>query len=222
MQIQAGTLIQTRAILFDMDGTLVDSTASVERIWTHWGNGHGLSFADFAHRMHGRRAVDIMQALAPEGIDLEREVAQLDEDELNDTDGIIPIPGAAELIASLPKGSWALVTSARPPLARARMAAAGLPLPDLIVTSSDVALGKPHPECYLTALDRLGVAAGDAVVFEDAHAGLASGKAAGCRTIALATTTPNHELDHEDWLHDLSHVTLEHVLSDGTLQLHIR
>ena len=222
MQIQPGTLIQARAILFDMDGTLVDSTASVKRIWSQWAKRHGLSFADFAHRMHGRRAVDIMQALAPEGIDLEREVAQLDEDELNDTDGIIPIPGAAELIASLPHGSWALVTSARPPLARARMAAAGLPLPDLIITSSDVALGKPHPECYLTALDRLGVAAADAVVFEDAHAGLASGKAAGCRTIALATTTPNHELDHEDWLHDLSHVSVENVLPDGRLQLRIR
>ena len=222
MQIPSATLICARAILFDMDGTLVDSTASVERIWGHWADRHGLSFADFAHRMHGRRAVDIMQALAPAGIDLAQEVAQLDEDELNDTDGIVAIPGAAELIAALPRGSWALVTSARPPLARARMAAAGLPLPDLIVTSSDVALGKPHPECYLTALERLGVAADDAVVFEDAHAGLASGKAAGCRTIALATTTPSHELDHEDWLHDLSQVRLESVLADGTLQLRIR
>jgi len=222
MQIPSGTLISVRALLFDMDGTLVDSTTSVERIWGRWAKGHGLSFADVAHRMHGRRAVDIMQALAPEGLDLGREVAQLDEDELDDTDGIVAIPGAAELIAALPHGSWALVTSARLPLARARMAAAGLPLPEMVVTSSDVALGKPHPECYLQALERLGVSASQAVVFEDAHAGLASGKAAGCRTIALATTTPNHELEHEDWIHDLSCVSVENVLADGTLQLRFR
>jgi sugar-phosphatase len=97
-----------------------------------------------------------------------------------------------------------------------------LPLPELIVTSSDVELGKPHPECYLQALERLGVSAEHALVFEDAHAGLASGKAAGCRTIALATTTPNHELDHEDWVQDLSAIVLEIVLADGTLQLRIR
>ena len=222
MRIPSGTLITARALLFDMDGTLVDSTTAVKRIWDRWAQKHGLSFSDLEHRMHGRRAIDTMTEMAPPGIDPEQEVLQLDEEELNETDGIVPIPGAAELLASLPRGSWALVTSARPPLALARMTAAGLPMPDIVVTSTDVAQGKPHPDCYQLALDRLEIAAESAVVFEDAPAGLAAGRAAGCRTIALATITPSEQLGHEDWLHDLTSVVLESVLPDGTLQLRIR
>ena len=221
MLIAPGTLISARALLFDMDGTLVDSTAAVERIWGRWASRHGVSFAQFAHTMHGRRAVDIMSAMAPPGIDLEKEVVLVDEDELNETDGIIPIPGAVELIASLPPKSWALVTSAHPELARARMAAAGLPMPEIVVTSTDVVQGKPHPACYLKALERLEVSARDALVFEDAPAGLAAGRAAGCRTIALATTSSTENLQHEDWLYDLSRVKLSKVQDDGELLLHI-
>ncbi len=222
MQIPSGTLINARALLFDMDGTLVDSTAAVERIWGRWARRHGLSFEQFAHRMHGRRAVDIMQGMAPPGLDQEKEVRQIDEEELNETEGIVAVPGAAELIASLPEGSWALVTSARLPLAQARMTAAGLPLPKTIVSSDDISQGKPHPACYQLALQRLGFSAEQAVVFEDASAGLAAGHAAGCRTIALATTTPGAGLDHEDWLHDLSPVVLDGVSPNGVLQLRIR
>ena len=133
MQIAPGTLISTRALLFDMDGTLVDSTAAVERIWGRWAAEHGMRFADFAHTMHGRRAVDIMLAIAPPdiGLDLAAEVARIDEEEVVETEGIVPIAGAARLIASLPPENWALVTSARPELARARMGAAGLPMPEI-------------------------------------------------------------------------------------------
>ena len=173
MQIAPGTLISTRALLFDMDGTLVDSTAAVERIWGRWAAKHGMRFADFAHTMHGRRAVDIMQAIAPPdiGLDLAVEVARIDEEEVVETDGIVPIAGAARLIASLPPENWALVTSARPELARARMGAAGLPMPEIVVTSNDVIQGKPHPDCFLKALERLDISACDALVFEDAAAG---------------------------------------------------
>lgn len=222
MQIAPGTRLSAHALLFDMDGTLVDSTAAVERIWGRWAKNHGISFAEVAHKMHGRRAVDIMGSLGVPGLDLDEEIKIIDQQEVDEVEGIVPVPGAAELIATLPRGRWALVTSARPELARARMGAAGLPIPDFVVTSEDVAQGKPHPECYLRALDLLGVTSEQAVVFEDAQAGLASGRAAGCRTIALATTTANHELDHEDWVHDLSCVILDGTLADGTLQLRIR
>ena len=224
MQIAPGTLISTRVLLFDMDGTLVDSTAAVERIWGRWAAEHGMCFADFAHSMHGRRAVDIMSAIAPPGLglDLVAEVTRIDDEEVVETDGIVPIPGAARLIASLPPENWALVTSARPELARARMGAAGLPMPEVVVTSNDVAQGKPHPACFLKALERLDVSACDAIVFEDAAAGLAAGHAAGCRTIALATTSPSDCLEHEDWIHDLDRVELVEVQRDGRLLLLFR
>ena len=224
MQIAPGTLISTRVLLFDMDGTLVDSTAAVERIWGRWAAEHGMCFADFAHSMHGRRAVDIMSSIAPPdlGLDLIAEVARIDEEEVVETDGIVPIPGAARLIASLPPENWALVTSARPELARARMGAAGLPMPEVVVTSNDVTQGKPHPDCFLKALERLGVSACDSIVFEDAAAGLAAGHAAGCRTIALATTSPSDNLEHEEWIHDLDRVELVEVQSDGKLLLLFR
>jgi sugar-phosphatase len=219
MQIAQGTLITTRALLFDMDGTLVDSTAAVERIWGRWARRHGVSYTAFAHRLHGRRAIDTMREVVPPGLDAEQEVRQIDAEELDETDGIVAIAGAAELIAQLPAGSWALVTSARPALAAARMSAAGLPLPEIVVTSADVSQGKPDPACYLRALERLRLAAENALVFEDAPAGLAAAHAAGCPTIALATTTPSAQLDHEDWLHDLRTVVLHDVLRNEMLQL---
>ena len=222
MHLKSGTLINTRALLFDMDGTLVDSTTAVERIWGRWARKHGVNFEQYLHRIHGCRATDIMSMMAPAGIDHDQEVRQIDEEELNETEGIIPVPGAADLIASLPPESWALVTSARPDLARARMTAAGLPMPGTVVTSADVSQGKPHPACFQTALKQLGLRPEEAVVFEDSSAGLAAGHAAGCRTIALATTSPSQDLAHEDWLNDLSEVVLENILPDGTLQLRIR
>lgn len=222
MHIAAGTIIAARTLLFDMDGTLVDSTAAVERIWGSWARSHGVDFEQFVHRMHGRRAIDTMREIAPPGVDPVQAVAQIDEAELIETDGIVPIKGAAELIASLPAGSWALVTSARPPLARARMAAAGLPMPEVVVTSADVSQGKPHPACYLQALQRTDCPADLALVFEDAPAGLAAGRDAGCRTIALATTSAPEQLDQDDWLHDLRSIVLDDVMPDGRLRLVVR
>jgi len=222
MQIAPGTRFSARALLFDMDGTLVDSTVSVERVWGNWAESHGVSFAEVAHRMHGRRALDIMRDLVPPGVDPEVEVEIVNHNELVDTDGIVAIRGAAELLASLPRRAWALVTSAQLPLASARMGAGGLSLPEVVVTADDIALGKPNPACYQLALKRLGLQPDDAVVFEDAPSGLAAGRAAGCRTIAIASTMPTENLAHEDWLYDLSTLVLESVDPDGLMHFQVR
>jgi len=221
MQIVPGTRFSARALLFDMDGTLIDSTVSVERVWGNWAESHVVSFTEVAHRMHGRRALDIMRDLAPPGVDPEVEVQIVNHNELVDTDGIIAIRGAAELLASLPPRAWALVTSAQLPLASARMGAGGLSLPEVVVTADDIALGKPNPACYQLALKRLGLQPDDAVVFEDAPSGLAAGRAAGCRTIAIASTMPTEDLEHEDWLYDLSALVLESVDPDGLMQFRV-
>ena len=179
MQLKSGTLITTRAILFDMDGTLIDSTVAVENIWKHWANKHNIPFNQFAHRFHGRRAIDTLREVAPPRLDLEKEIQEIDAGELNETDGIVPIKGASELLASLPRNRWALVTSARPELAQVRMATAGLPMPEIVVASTDVNQGKPNPACYQLAMKRFGLNADQVLVFEDALAGLAAGHAAG-------------------------------------------
>ena len=221
MRLPPGTEISARCFLFDMDGTLVDSTKAVESVWGRWAEGHGIPFADFRHTMHGRRAIDIMRTIVPPHLDADEELKTIDGDELVETEGIVPIPGAVRLLASLPRGSWALVTSAQLPLARVRMAAAGLPLPDVVVSADDIREGKPNPACYRLAMERLGCRPEDAVVFEDAAAGLAAGHAAGCRTIALATTQTAKCLDGEAWLPDLSPLVVDGVDPDGRLHPHV-
>ena len=209
MKLTPGTPLSARCLLFDMDGTLVDSTAAVERVWGRWAESHGIPFASFRHKMHGRRAIDIMRGIVPPHLDALAELQTIDAEELVETDGIVTIPGAAALLSSLPRCSWALVTSAQLPLARVRMAAAGLPMPDIVVSAEDISEGKPNPACYLLALERLGQRPDEAVVVEDAPAGIAAGLAAGCRTIALATTTSIDQLAGTEWLPDLSKLVLE-------------
>lgn len=221
MRLTAGTEISARHLLFDMDGTLVDSTRAVEFVWGRWAASHGISFADFRHSMHGRRAIDIMRSIVPPHLDAEEELKTIDSDELIETAGIVPIPGAVALLSALPRGSWALVTSAQLSLARVRMAAAGLPLPEVVVSADDIGEGKPNPACYRLAMERLGCRPDDAVVFEDAAAGLAAGHAAGCRTIALATTQPASCLEGESWLPDLAPLVVDRVDPDGRLHLRV-
>ncbi len=221
MRIPPETRISTQYLLFDMDGTLVDSTAAVEHVWGAWAAGHGIALESFRHSMHGRRAIDIMRSIIPPHLDPEAELRIVDDRELIETDGIVPIRGAAELLAGLPRDRWALVTSAQLPLAKARMAAAGLPLPEIIVSSDDIPDGKPNPACYRLALERLGCTPENAIVFEDAPAGLAAGHAAGCRTIALATVQPENRLDGEEWLPDFSFLTVEDIEASGSIRLRV-
>ena len=176
------------AFLFDMDGTILSSIAAAERIWTRWAERHGLDVAAFLPTIHGMRAVDTIRRLGLPGVDAEREAAALTLAEIDDVDGVHPIAGAVGFLAALPADRWAIVTSAPRDLAWARLAAAGIAPPALVVTAEDVAQGKPRPDCYLLAAERLGCDARDCLVFEDAPAGIQAAEAAGA-TVAVVTAT---------------------------------
>jgi sugar-phosphatase len=177
------------AVLFDMDGTLVDSRELVERMWTHWATEHGIPVESAVALAHGRRTLETMQMLAPE-LATPEEAARLDTLEAGEEEAHRAIPGAAEILSALPAQRWAVVTSAGRALAVRRIAGVGLPPPAVIVGADDVAMGKPSPEGYLQAADRLGVDVRRCVVVEDAPAGTEAGRSAGARVIGLETTYP--------------------------------
>jgi len=189
------------AFLFDMDGTLLNSIAVVERVWGAWAERHGLEPEVFLKTVHGVRAVDTIRNLALPGVDAEKEADDLLQEEMEDVEGIIPIPGALDFLAALPEDRWAIVTSAPRDLAHRRMIAAGIPFPKVMVTGEDVSAGKPSPECYLLGAERLGVPADQCVVFEDAVAGILAGEAAGAEVVVITTThasahdTPHFSMD---------------------------
>src|SRR5215207_4477121 len=160
------------AFLFDMDGTVVNSIAAAERVWADWARRQGLDVAAFLPTIHGVRAIETIARLALPGVDPMREADALLQAEAADIDGILPIAGAASFLASLPAERWAIVTSAPRELALLRIAAAGIPLPAILVAAEDVSRGKPAPDCFRLAAERLGVDARDCLVFEDAPAGI--------------------------------------------------
>ena len=176
------------AFLFDMDGTIITSIAAAERVWANWARGHGLDVAAFLPTIHGVRAVDTVRRQQLPGIDAEREAAAISQAEIGDTDGVEPISGAATFLAALPAKRWAIVTSAPRALALARLKAAGLAEPVLMITADDVTHGKPSPEGYWLAAERLGVDIADCLVFEDATAGIAAGEAAGAEVVVITAT----------------------------------
>lgn len=180
-----------RALLLDMDGTLVDSAALVERIWTGLAVRFGHDPEELMRRIHGVRAADSIARFAPAGSDVPALLAELDRLELDGSPDTVEIPGARDFVAALPAASHALVTSAGPALARARLAGAGIRVPDVLVSADDVTAGKPDPSGYLLAARRLGVDPADAVVYEDAEAGIRAGLAAGMRVVVVG----DHESD---------------------------
>lgn len=184
------------ALLFDMDGTLLSSLASAERVWAAWARRHGLDVDAFLPTIHGVRSVETVRRLGLPGVDPVAEAEAITRAEIEDVEGIETIVGAADFLASLPADRWAVVTSAPRALAEARMRAAGLPLPPLMISAEDVERGKPAPDCFLAAADRLGVAAEDCLVFEDAAAGIAAAEAAGARVVVV-TATHTHPLSTE-------------------------
>jgi len=186
-----------RALLLDLDGVLVDSADVIRRNWTRWASGHGLDAAQVVRTAQGRRTIETVRLVAPH-LDADVEAAALVGDEATETEGVRQVPGARELIAALPAGSWAVVTSALRMAAEARLRYVGLPLPAVLVAADEVANGKPHPEGYLAAARRLGVPAADCTVVEDAPAGVEAAHAGGMRVLGLATSHAASELAAAD------------------------
>jgi mannitol-1-/sugar-/sorbitol-6-phosphatase len=174
-------------LLFDLDGTLVDSRAVVERQWGALCERLGLDFASVLAVLHGVRSVDVIRRVAP-GVDAEAEAERLDAAEEVDTDGLIVVRGAFELLARLPAGSWGIVTSGHRSLATRRLAAVGLPVPAAMVCGDEVSRGKPDPESFLAGAGLLGVPPGTCIAFEDAPAGIQAARAAGMPVVGITTT----------------------------------
>lgn len=169
------------AFLFDMDGTLLDSSPVVERVWTDWARRRGHEPADVLAVCQGLQYRDTLRRFAGPDLDIEAEAAALLQAELDDIEGVVAIAGVKTLIESLDPGRWAIVTSAPRTLAETRLRAAGLPVPANFITGESVRNGKPDPEGFLLAAERLGAPIAECLVFEDSPAGVAAGKAAGAR-----------------------------------------
>nr|WP_218170185.1 HAD family hydrolase [Pseudomonas costantinii] len=174
--------------MFDMDGTLLNSIAAAERVWSIWAERHGLDVEAFLSTIHGARAIDTITRQALPGVDPEVEARWITEAEINDVEGVVAIPGAVEFLNSLPGDQWALVTSAPKALALRRLQAAGIAPPAVLVTAEDVANGKPDPACYVLGAQRLGVPVRDCLVFEDATVGIRAGEAAGAAVMVVTST----------------------------------
>jgi len=179
------TSLSARGILFDMDGTLVDSTVVVEGVWAEFASDYGLELRDVLAVSHGRRTADTVALLAPAGTNAEAVGLSIVDKERQRTEGVVEIPGAAAFANALPEELVGLVTSAPGDLAKIRMDAAGVHFPRVTVFGEDVANGKPAPDCYLLGARMLGLDPGDVLVFEDAPAGIAAALAAGMRTVVV-------------------------------------
>lgn len=186
-------ILSCSAVLFDLDGVLVDSTAYVERQWRDWAVRRGLDPEPFLRVCHGRRALETIRMAAP-ALDAEAEVAQFPGFVRDEPGHLEAVPGARLLLQGLPGGLWAVVTSGLRASASRRIRDAGLPIPRVLVGADDVAVGKPSPEGYLLAAERLEVAPAGCVVIEDAPAGVEAARAAGMRAIGLASTYRADEL----------------------------
>ena len=206
------------AVIFDMDGTLIDSTSAVYRAWSAWAGEMGLTEAELM-RHHGVPAASVVRAVLP----VERQeaaIARIGELELADLSDIVVLPGAAEALKALTDAKSAIATSCTRPLAQARIGAAGLVPPSVLVTVDDVTRGKPDPEPFLVAAERLGADPRRCLVVEDAAMGLVAARAAGCSTLAVVTTTPREALDADAVVDDLSAV--EFVTTAAGIRLRLR
>ncbi len=209
------------AVLFDLDGVLVESRSVVERQWRIWAEEHGLDAARVIHAAHGSPTIDTVRKLAPE-LDAVAEAKKIEQREIADLDGLGAMPGAADLLARVPPDRWAIVTSGARALATTRLHAVGLPAPRTLVSASDIVNGKPHPEPYLKAAAALRFEPHECMVIEDSPSGIRAGKAAGMRVIAVPTTYPAEELTAADvLLKRLSDLRITTVNIPGRQAIHL-
>ena len=208
-----------RAILFDLDGVLVDSAECVERTWRNWANRHRLDPQHVIAFAHGRRTIETVRLAAP-GLNAEAEVAELEAGEAMKTDGIYEIESARDLIERLSAGRWAVVTSGIRAVAEFRLRHTRLPVPSVMICADEIVRGKPDPEGYLVAAERLNEAPADCIVIEDAPLGIAAARAAGMRVIAIASTYPQEQLTGADAV--VKRLSDLNVVNDGqTIRIEI-
>jgi sugar-phosphatase len=207
------------AILFDLDGVLCDSTDAVDREWRAWAARKGVDGDAIMAIAHGVRTVEVIRAVAPH-LDAEAEAELIENEEAADQAGVVVMPGALDLVRSLPAGTWGVVTSGSRLLATNRLPYCGLPVPEVLVTSDDVTLGKPHPEPYLKGAARLGFSPAECLVIEDAPAGIAAARAAGMRVIGMASTYAPEKLHEADAV--VKKLAGIRVLANGTASLLVK
>jgi sugar-phosphatase len=206
------------AVLLDMDGTILTSIKAAERVWSKWAERHGIDVEAFLPTIHGVQSVETIRRLGLAGIDPVTEAAAITKAEIEDVEGIVAIAGAAEFLAALPTGRWAVVTSAPQALALRRIEAAGLPPPPLLIAAEDVEHGKPAPDCFQLAAKRLGTKADRCLIIEDSVAGIVAAERAGA--MVLVVTATHHrpmEIEHATIL-DYRDLSLER-LPDGAMSI---
>ncbi len=217
--MSAESALVCKAILFDLDGVLVDSAECVERAWRSWSAQHGLNAEDVIAIAHGRRTMETVQAVAPH-LDVQNEVTALELQEGMTSEGIYEIEGARELIARLPANRWAVVTSGTRAIASFRLNLVEIPIPEVMVCADEISHGKPHPEGYLTAASRLGFDPRECVVIEDTPPGIEAAHAGGMRVIAVAATYPREALLEADAVVERL-ADLDVSLGTGVIQIEI-
>ena len=181
------------AFLFDMDGTVLDSSAAVDRVWGSWAKRHGIEVATLLANVHGVRSEDTIRRFGGPTVDVAKESRWILEAEVRDVDGVVAVQGIHAFIEALDPGTWAIVTSAPRALAEVRLRAVNLPIPEVMITGEDVQRGKPDPQGFLLGAQRLGVRIDECLVFEDSPAGVAAAKAAGAHVAIVGGRVPGNE-----------------------------
>lgn len=209
------------AILFDLDGVLVDSTRSVTRQWSRWAEENNIDPQEVVEIAHGVRTIEIVRKLAPH-LDAASEVIRIEKREADDQEGVAVMPGAAALLKAIPEGRWCVVTSGTRYLATARLKLANLPTPQVLVSADDVSKGKPDPEPYLMGAKLLGMNPAECLVIEDAPAGIRAAHAGGMKAVGITSTYREAELQEADAVvHRLAQIKVKATARPGPLQVSV-